>query len=363
MRPIVYLLFLLLIIFRVASIDYGYPEGKKIRVRGRVLTDPITYDNSRFIKINGLGAYVDLFPEVNYGDKVTLEGTVKEEKLLGARVVSIDEGGGLYVIRTKIISLYRKSLPEPHASLVSGIVLGSKSGMPADFWEKLKASGTAHVVVASGMNVTFVTSFMLNSLVHFTKRRNAIFIALAGAWLYVILSGFDAPLVRAAIMGSIAFGAQAAGRLSEAFRALLVSAAIMIIISPEWIYDLGFILSFIATLSLILFESKVSALLSRIVFVFKKDLATTIAAQIGVAPILFITFGSFNPLSPIVNVLILWTIPLIMIIGAVAAIIGLVVPVLGQLIIYLAYPFTAWFTSIINLIPNLVFGNYLGQLG
>jgi competence protein ComEC len=319
-----------------------------VRIKGRVLTEPVGYDYARFIKVNGLHAYVDLFPEINYGDKVVLEGIVEDSNLKNAKVIETVSGGGLYFIRQKILSIFKKGLPEPHASLVSGIVLGSKTDMPTEFWESLKATGTAHVVVASGMNVTLVTSFLVNSLVHFIKRQKAIIIALAGAWVYVILSGFDAPLVRAAIMGSIAFGAQGVGRLSMAFRALILSAGIMLFLKPEWVYDLGFILSFVATLSLIVFEPKISILLSKIPFVLKKDLATTIAAQIGATPILFVTFGNFNPLSPLANALVLWCVPPIMIIGGIAGIAGLAIPSFGQFITMLTLPFSAWFVGIVR---------------
>jgi len=344
----VYLLLIVFSVWRVSAISYDYPEGKRIRITQRVTTEPIVYETSRMVKISGLSAYVDLFPEIAYGDRVTLEGTVEGNKLVSAKIVDVEEGGGLYAMRKRILSVYKKALPPDHASLVGGVVLGSKSGMPADFWERLKLTGTAHVVVASGMNVTFVMSFALNTLVNFVKRRRAIIIALASAWVYVLLSGFDAPLVRAGIMGSIAFGAQALGRLSTALRALIFSALLMVIAKPEWAYDLGFILSFTATLSLMLFETKVSALLSRIPFFLKKDLATTLAAQIGVAPILLISFGQINLLSPIINSLVLWTIPPIMLIGAMAGVVGLAVPALGELIAYLTYPFTLWFISVIN---------------
>lgn len=346
---IIYLLVITFAILRVATINYNYPEGKKIRITARVTTEPIYYDNRQLVQFSSLAAYVDLFPQIVYGDTVTLEGTVEESKLVNARIVNVSQSSGLYKMRERILSVYKNALPVEHAALIGGIVVGSKAGMPSSFWDKLKSSGTAHVVVASGMNVAFVTSFFLNSLINFVNRRKAIILALLGAWAYVVLSGLDAPLVRAAIMGSIAFGAQAVGRLSFALRTLFLSALVMIIIKPDWAYDLGFILSFTATLSMILFEKKISSLFSKLPFLFKKDLATTLAAQIGVAPILLVSFGQLNLLSPLINSLVLWTIPPIMIIGAAAGVIGLIIPRLGEFVTYLAYPFTLWFISVVGL--------------
>jgi competence protein ComEC len=116
-------------------------------------------------------------------------------------------------------------------------------------------------------------------------------------------------------MGSVTFVAQALGRLQAASRALFLSAALMLIIKPDWITDLGFILSFVATASLMLFERKIASLIRFVPGIFREGLSTSLAAQIGVAPILFATFGQFSLLSPIINALVLWTIAPITIIG------------------------------------------------
>ena len=232
---------------------------------------------------------------------------------------------------------------------MAGVTLGSKSSLPTHFWESLKLSGTAHVVVASGMNVTLVASFLMGILVLFLPRQRAVPVALLGIWTYSLISGFDAPIVRAAIMGSLVFSAQALGKLSSAARALILSALAMLIIWPHWLTDLGFILSFVATASLMLFERKVAHLVRFVPGIFREGFSTSLAAQIGVAPILFVTFGQFNLLSPIINALVLWTIPPITIIGGIGGIIGLMMPFFGKLILLLSYPLTSWFIWIVEL--------------
>src|SRR3990172_11327687 len=126
-------------------------------------------------------------------------------------------------------------------------------------------------------------------------------LALLGIWSYAVISGFDAPIIRASIMGSLVFVAQEIGRLSLSIRALFLTAFVMLFTKPEWIYDIGFWLSFTATLSLILFEPRVDRVLRKIPGIIRKDLSTSLAAQVGVAPILYFGFGQFNPLSPLIN--------------------------------------------------------------
>jgi len=349
MRYVFWIFLALLIIVRVVTTRPVYSDGDKVRISTRVSSEPIKYDTSQRLTLVGLKTYLPSYPEIGYGDKVVVEGIVRDGKLNDPELISLKSATGLlYRTRNNIIKVYQKSLPEPHASLLAGLTLGSKAGLPADFWELLKKTGTAHVVVASGMNVTLVASFLIGILVVLLPRRKAIPLALAGVWTYSLLSGFDAPIVRAAIMGSVAFTAQALGRLQAASRALFLSAALMLVIKPDWITDLGFILSFVATASLMLFERKIANLIRFVPGIFREGLSTSLAAQIGVAPILFATFGQFSLLSPIINALVLWTIAPITIIGGIGGILGLVSVTIGKAIIFLSYPLTTWFVWIVG---------------
>lgn len=95
-----------------------------------------------------------------------------------------------------------------------------------------KATGTAHVVVASGTNVTLVASFLLYLFLSFMERKKIVLASIFGIWGYSFISGMDAPIVRVAIMGSLAFGAQGLGRVNVAWRALLTSIVIMLLVKP-----------------------------------------------------------------------------------------------------------------------------------
>ena len=331
------------------GLSSNYQNGQIIKITSRVLQEPVRYSFKQKIDLLGFYFYLPLYPEVNYGDAISVKGKVKNGELINTELISISSGNNfLFGFRKRLIGFYRKTLPEPHASLVSGITLGSKSEIPYDFWQKLKSSGVLHVVVASGMNVTFVAGFLISFLTVFLSRKKTLIFTILGIWLYVALSGFEAPLIRAGIMITFAFWAQGAGRLSFSWRIFLITALIMLIYDPSWISDIGFILSFVATASLMLFQTKVNNYLKILPNFLKEGLSTSIAAQIGVAPILFVTFGQFNILSPLINMFVLWTIPPIMILGAMGGILGLIFPFLGRLILYLSYPLTWWFNLCVS---------------
>ena len=344
-------LLLIVVLIRVFLYLNNDLIGKSVLVTGRVLREPAIYEKSQRVVIQDFESYIPKYPEVEYGDIITIKGSVvKDREIKDPTVVSLRKPEfPLFNLRNKIIENLLNLLPKQHASIVAGVTLGSQKSISNKFWDDLKRTGTAHIVVASGTNVTYTSFFFLSLLLLFLKRKRAIYITLCGIWVYVMLSGFDPPLVRAALMGSLVFVAQIFGRVTDTISVLLLTVLIMLIIKPSWISDVGFALSFYATTSLILFEASIYRLLSKIPLIVRKDFSTTLTAQIGVSPILWIVFKQFNILSPVYNVLVLWTIPPIMILGSIAGLISLFSQNIAKFFALLLYPFTSWFIFVTSL--------------
>src|SRR3989338_632229 len=278
MRNLLWVLLFVLITLRVFlyhTLRPSYPDGTKIRIEDKLATEPVRYDNSQYLRLSGLSFYLPLYPEVTYGDSLIVEGVVEKDKLNQAKLIKVKPNQALILnLRKNLVKVFEKSLPNPHSALVAVVSIGSKTNIDPIFWESLKKTGTAHVVVASGLNVTLVAGFLFGVLVVFLSRRR----------------------------------------------------------------------------SILIFNKKIEKLIDfiRIDF-FREGLATTLAAQIGVAPILYASFGQFNILSPLINAAVLWTIPPITIIGMIGGILGLVNLTLGKIILWLSYPLTSWFVFTINL--------------
>ncbi len=349
MRYFCWVVIALLFLIRYETVRPKYKDGDKVRILAKITSEPIRSTSYQKTSLAGVTIFLPVFPEIYYGDKVLVEGRVKDGKITQPEKFEIiKEADFLSIVRKKLLDFYKKSFPEPHSSLVAGVVVGSKDTTSA-FFESLKATGTMHVVVASGMNVTLVAGFLINSLVMFINRKKAIPAALVGIWIYSLVSGFNAPIIRAAIMGSIALFAQEAGRIYHSLRTLFLTGLVMLFINPLWIADLGFILSFLATTSLILFTKAFERRLYFIPALIREGFVTSLAAQIGVTPLMFLTFGQLNIVSPLINALVLWVVPLITIIGMFSGILALAFPVMGKLLLYLSYPLTTWFITIIDL--------------
>lgn len=352
---VIWIVLIFIVILRIITSWPDYQDGQKLILKDRVTTEPIYYDYYQQIRLSGIRIYLERFPEIKYGDYIEVTGEYKDGKLDNAILLKLEKSDNvLYLTREKIINFYKSSLPEPYASLVAGMTLGSRSDIPEEFWDQLIVTGTAHVVVASGANVALVAGFMIGILVYFVKRQKALIVVFIFIWIYALMVGFDAPIIRAALMGTIAFIAEIFGRVKSAFRIFLLSALLMLVIWPQWITDYAFLLSFGATASLLLFNTKIYKKITFVPNIIREDLSTSLSAQILIAPMLLVMFGRFSYISPLVNALVLWTVAPITIIGMVSGFLSLISPFVAQAFLFTAYPLTWWFAKLVELFSNFV---------
>ncbi len=208
----------------------------------------------------------------------------------------------------------RKNLSPSSSALALGILFGDKSGFSPEFKENLNESGTTHIVALSGFNITVVVSF-IGVLFFFLPVKWRPFAIALGIMAFVELVGPSASVVRAAIMGSLVLFARNSGRIVDARGPISFAAVLMLLTDPFVIArDAGFILSFSALLGIIYIAPAVKGVLSKEgrVGPLKSVFAECLSAEIAAAPAIMALFGSFNWLSFIPNLMIIWTVPIAM---------------------------------------------------
>lgn len=310
-----------------------------------------TPDGQRVKVITGSG------PLYHFGDRLMIDGvfTKKNYKNFSYLVtyfpkiqnqLSDDNIISQYAIwlRLKAKSLFLDTLPPISSSLLLGILFGGKEGMPDDFYDQLQVTGVLHIIAASGMNVSFVAGAFMALLTRFVKRQIALVVSIFGILFYAIVAGFEPSIVRAAIMSVIAFSASLLGRQSVSVFALCLTGWGMLFVSPGLYADIGFQLSFLATLGILLIKPLLPLGKKNLL---TEDLGTTLAAQIATLPFLLTVFGRYGLLSILVNALVLWMIPVLMLLGASGFLLSFLFVPLGQAVIFLALPFLLLFEKII----------------
>lgn len=269
-------------------------------------------------------------------------------------------GKQLSVFRNNAIETVRRYFPSPHSELLIGMVIGADElGKIPKFKEALKNTGTIHVVVVSGFNVSLVSSLVMGVLGSKYKTRNLI-ISQLFTFLYSIMTGFEPPVIRAWIMGSMVSWVKYYGRSVDGFRALVFTALLMIVIWPYFLFSVSFQLSFLATLGLIVFGNSIVEVFKTILkkeSFFIEDLGTTIAAQVFVLPLVSYYFGRVSILSFFVNPLILWTVPISTVLGTFYIFISGISTFLGKFFSLFIYPFLEIFVVSINFFSGFDFAS------
>ena len=259
-------------------------------------------------------------------------------------------------IFTDVINSY---LPEPHASLLNGIIFGVALKSDKAFTTELKHVGLTHLVVLSGMNITILSS-IISGLTYRLSKKLSILITLFSIIIFILFVGIQAPIIRAGIMGVLTLVALLTGKKTTVLYTLVVSAVISLLIWPKWLTSVSFHLSYAATLGLIIFAKKVQeseskTIPSKLKYYLKSEFTTTMAAQVFTVPLIFINFKQISLVAPLSNIAVSWVVSPLMIFGFLTAILGKIHYSLGLLPSYICYVLLSYLIFVIHLLSNIPF--------
>ncbi len=237
--------------------------------------------------------------------------------------------------RDDFIAVLTRMMPEPHAGFVAGVLVGAKSSLSASLKQDFKLTGTSHIIAVSGYNISIIAIYVMAALLWLVPRPAAFWITILILVGFMLLTGAQASVVRATIMGIAGLVARRVGRLSSSTHILLLTAGIMVALEPAILLgDIGFQLSFLATAGLLWVSPVLEAWLpfTRSLGVWGETALMTISAQIMVVPLVVWYFKSISIIALPVNILVLPFIPLLMLLGFLTGAIGWILPPLGQLL-------------------------------
>lgn len=258
-------------------------------------------------------------------------------------------------IFTSVINSY---LPEPHSSLLNGILFGVNLKTSKIFYQELKKAGLLHIVVLSGVNITILSSFIA-SLTNFLNKRLSILITIAVIILFIIFVGPQPPIIRAGFMGVLTSISILYGRRNIVLYILLLSILFIVICYPQWLKTVSFQLSYGATLGIIFFgkvkEKKTKGWFAKLKLMLWKDLKTSLSAQVFTAPIIFFYFKQISLVAPFSNLFISFFISPLMILGFLTAVLGKASFWLGAVPAYLCYGILSYMVFIVETLAKLPF--------
>ncbi|UBF26239.1 ComEC/Rec2 family competence protein [Kovacikia minuta CCNUW1] len=258
----------------------------------------------------------------------------KQVKLANQR-----SGWGWWRVQQQIVRSQIRWLGSPEGPLVSAMVLGGKVvDLPYDLKDSFIRVGLAAALAASG----FQTSLILGVVLALTRRFSAkvqFCIGTASLVIFLGLTGLQPSVLRAALMGFGGLLALMAGRKVKPLGAMLLTAVLLLVWNPLWIWDLGFQLSFLATLGLLVTVPSLTKWLDWLPTAIAPLFAVPIAAYLWTLPIQLYAFGILSPYSILVNVITTPFISVISIGGMLSALAALIWSPAGSALAWLLkYP-------------------------
>lgn len=370
----------------ITGVVVGEPDRRQHMTNLRVRAERVTLSDNRESTHGTFLVKAPATTDAFYGDRVTVSGALETPpvfndfsyrdylarqgiySLMRPRTLTIEASHQACraweaVLRFKAYALERllRILPEPQASLLAGILLGVESGIPDTLNEAFAATGTSHIVAISGFNLTIIAGVFIELARRAVGRKSEVPLALAGVWLYTLLVGASAAVVRAAVMGSVAVISRRAERSVHGPTSLAFAAFAMSLHNPWVLWDLGFQLSLAATAGLIFFTDPLTSgfkqLLRRFMSQDRADrlvgwlseaLIVTLAAQITTTPIIVANFHRISLVTLLTNFLILPVQTFVMLFGAVALLGALIWLSLGQIFGWLAWVFLTYTIEIVR---------------
>ncbi len=325
--------------------DYTY--GDLIEIMGKLqkpenfLTDQgKVFDYQNYLLVRGIEA-ISYYPKI----KIIAHG---QGSIIKAN---------LFTLKNNFLNNLQQVIPEPAATLAGGLILGDKGGLGQKTEAEFRRAGLSHIIVLSGYNITIVAESVLKFFSWFSPTWSWL-LGLGAIFLFVLMTGGEAAAVRAAMMGSIALIARYHGRTYDAGVALIFAGFLMVLWNPRLlVFDLGFQLSFLATLGLIYLSPIVEKIINKVIPTrlaklaldsprtvlgsvfrgFQEIVYTTTGAQLAVYPWLLYRASNASLIGFISNLFVLPAVPLAMFFSFATGLAGFLSYYLSLLISYPTY--------------------------
>ena len=378
--------------------------GQKVIIEGVVSDEPDKRENGvkltlsfrnfmedgKIFPVNGKGIMTtDFYPEYLYGDLLKIEGKIQKPKnfqnekaetfdyvsylakddifyeIAFPKIKLLSRGNGnfikekLYDFKNTFIDNFSQSIPEPHSSLLSGLLLGAKQSLGKEMLQDFRKAGVIHIVVLSGYNITIVAEAIMTAF-SFLPKFGSISFGVSGIILFAVMTGGSATVIRASAMALLVVLAKATRRQYDITRALIIVGLFMIIQNPKiLVFDSSFQLSFLATLALIFVSPIIEKKLQFITPRFKlREFATaTISTQIFVLPLLLYKMGELSLVGLPVNILILAFIPLTMLFGFLTGAISFISVAISLPFAFASYALLSYELKVVEIFSSLPFAS------
>lgn len=225
--------------------------------------------------------YGEFDKNIDYDNGIIGDLDIKKVKYVKKDLIS-----KLYDFRRKIYEKYEKEMGKNYAGIVMSLCFGDTSNLSSEYKNNLKTLGIIHAVSVSGMHIGVIYIVL--------ERLLGIFGALIVSLLYVVFTGSLPATFRSFIMIAILKLSYKVYKNYNALASLAFSALIMLVLKPYYLLNIGFDLSYLATLGIIIFYKKIRRTMYKLPQKLNDALSVTLSAQFFSVPYCLLVLNSFS---------------------------------------------------------------------
>lgn len=273
---------------------YDVTDGDEIEVEGYLSEFPVKkfrggFDTRKYQALRGV-----------YG-KITPKNIIKQ----GFR-----ENPDIFMLAAKLKKHIEKCVDENMSDYLSGFVkamlTGTTIGMDKEISQSFNVSGVSHLIAVSGLNLSIFLTFFSLLTVKLNRRKYLhLFLITAIILTYMLMIGFKSSMIRSGTMSIVGYAVYALSKRSDATTNLAIAGLTVCLINPYFITDAGFLMSFLATLGIVMFSG----------YFENQYIAVPVISMFFMLPI-SIYYGNVISLeSIIINLLVVSLIPFIIVVG------------------------------------------------
>lgn len=286
----------------------------------------------------------------DYGNRVYLSAYLNDSSsITNVGAVSRSVSGMIADLRHTFCEKLDEYLPGEQSALMKSLLFSDKSGLDDDTYSAFMHCGLLHAMAVSGLHMSIIAGMIFSSVLMFTKnKRKASVCGIIAAIFFTAVVGFRISAVRAAVMLIITFAGNLFSQRADSINSLGFSAALLIMINPMCAVNISFLMSFCATLGILLMYSPIMRRLERLngkrrlILKISAPFIQSVCASIAILPLTFLFFGNVSVISPLCNMILL---PLISFCVSLGVIFLIFSPV---------YPIAAAISAVLNMLSSVI---------
>ncbi|WP_109831778.1 ComEC/Rec2 family competence protein [Reichenbachiella versicolor] len=229
----------------------------------------------------------------------------------------------VYKLRSRFEQSIKRNVSSPEERAIAlALLLGIKDELSPEVKQTFSKTGTMHVLAVSGLHVgiiyLLISMIFKNSNIGFLRIWLIPILSVFTIWIYALMTGFSASILRASIMFTLLIIAKAANIKTSTVNPIGLSAFILLMINPNNLFDVGFQLSFLAILGILVLYEPIHRLITPKYWITKtvwKVVCVSLAAQISTTPLSIYYFHQFPTLFLVSNLYVSVLINLLMGLG------------------------------------------------